>query len=74
MTTVKELRHHFDNTPEGIQAAKEKAAGHIVIDDFDESLQGLIDKGLAVRVGNEVEITVKGALRFEEERMRRESR
>jgi len=71
MTTVKELRHHFDTTPEGQQATKERAAGRIVIDDFDESLQGLIDKGLAVRVGNEVEITPKGIRFFEEETLRR---
>jgi hypothetical protein len=34
--------------------------------DFDEALQGLIDKGLAVRVGDYVRVTVKGRRTFEE--------
>lgn len=55
----------------GVEA--DKAAGRIVIDDFDEAMNGLIEKGLAVRVGDEIEITAKGVMFFEEERMRRES-
>ncbi len=71
MTTIKELRDGLDNSPEGRQRANTKAAGGIVIDDFDDALEGLLAKGLAVRVGDNIEITVKGAQFFEAEFLRR---
>ncbi len=74
MATIKELHDACGSTPEGKQAANLKAAGRIVIDDFDDALRNLLDKGLVVRNGANVEITTKGALFFEEERARREGR
>lgn len=74
MATIKELHDVCDGTPEGKLAANLKAAGRIVVDDFDGALQNLLDKGLIVRNGDNVEITTKGTLFFEEERARREGR
>ncbi len=74
MATIKELHDACDSTPGGKLAANLKAAGRIVIDDFDDALQNLLDKGLVVRKGDEIELTTKGALFFEEERMRRKIR
>ena len=74
MATIKELHDACDSTPEGKLAANLKATGRIVIDDFDDALRNLLDKGLVVRNGDNVEITTKGALFFEEERMRRKIR
>ncbi len=74
MATIKELHDACDSTPEGKLAANLKAAGRIVVDDFDDALQNLLDKGLVVRNGDNIELTTKGALFFEEERARREGR
>ena len=74
MATIKELHDACGSTPEGKLAANLKAAGRIVVDDFDDALQNLLDKGLVVRNGDNIELTTKGALFFEEERARREGR
>jgi hypothetical protein len=48
-------------TPEGHKRAEDLQAGRIIVDDdFDASIQSLIDKGLMVRVGDNLQITPKG--------------
>lgn len=63
MTKLFEIHDGFIKlTPQGQKLAEDLRAGHIVIDkSFDESLQGLIDKGLMVRVGDNLQVTEKGA-------------
>jgi hypothetical protein len=49
-------------TPEGEKLAEDLQAGRIVVDEFfDKAIQNMIDNGLLERVGEDFQITPKGA-------------